>query len=198
MHYYYFSTECPEGEERFPLTTDPFDAARFADGSILCRVDIRERDGEVIVRRVDAAEMIRAFARMQAEAVLVHWPAPDESIVRYLRTGEASLRGAARDAAWAAYETAQRAFEARRMLSAASAALAATSADPVGDDAYKAADAAAWTVGHVAYEAAVSKTGSEARAEGAWHAPRTEFLKMARDQFRVMVEELFAAFYPNK
>jgi hypothetical protein len=92
-------------------SVDPFDALRFAPGETLCLVRI---GGEVlhdhdklvcsertIVARMDATDMLRYSARMQAASVAHLWDAPDV-VLDYLMTGDEVLRAAARDAAWAA------------------------------------------------------------------------------------------------
>ena len=90
---------------------DPWDALRYAPGETLCLV---ECDGNVmysddklvcarrrIVRRLDATEVLRYFARIQAASVLHLWDAPDV-VIDYLMTGDESTWDAAWDAARAA------------------------------------------------------------------------------------------------
>ena len=89
----------------------PWDALQYAPGDTLCLV---ECDGEIIedkdklvcsrrriVARMDATEMLRYCARMQALSVIHLWDAPDV-VCDYLMTGDESLRTAARDASSAA------------------------------------------------------------------------------------------------
>ena len=86
----------------------PFDALQCAPGATLCLV---ECDGEIIngedklvctqrtiLARMDATEMLRYFARMQALSVAHLWESPDV-VLNYLMTGEG------REAAWAATRT---------------------------------------------------------------------------------------------
>ena len=101
-------------ESGLHASKDPFDALRYAPGPILCMVDcedVQEGNDKLvcrrrkIVRRVDATELMRKFAKQCALDVIHLWDAPQ--IVRdYLTTGDESLRAAAwaaaRDAAWAA------------------------------------------------------------------------------------------------
>jgi len=107
----------------------PFDALQYAPGATLCLV---ECSGEIvhgddklvcsrrkIVKRIDATDLLRKFARQQALSVIHLWDAPDV-VRRYLKTGDESLRaatqaatrGATRDAtraaAWAAALAARR------------------------------------------------------------------------------------------
>jgi len=113
----------------------PIDALRYAPGSLLTYCEYR---GAVvtgddkfcaserrIICRMDADEMLRYFARMQALSVVHLWDAPDV-VLDYLATGAADLRAAAGaaagDAAWAA------AWDAAR------AAAWAAAGDAAGDD----------------------------------------------------------------
>ena len=90
---------------------DAFDALLYAPGATLCLVDcdgkiIEQSDKLVcsarrIVQRMDATDMLRYFARMQAVSCIDKWDAPDVAC-DYLMTGDESIRDAARDAAWAA------------------------------------------------------------------------------------------------
>jgi hypothetical protein len=97
-------------------------ALEFAPGNTLCRVHCggemltapdkivcRER---TIIDRIDAEQVLRAFARKCAADVLHLWDAPDV-VVEYLRTGDESMRAAARDAAWAAARATRAAWDAR-------------------------------------------------------------------------------------
>ena len=80
----------------------PFDALQYAPGNTLCYVKcegaVIEHDDKLvcsqrtIIARVDAEEMLRYFARMQALSVVHLWDAPDV-VLDYLMTSE--QRGAA-------------------------------------------------------------------------------------------------------
>jgi len=99
----------------------PFDALRYAPGATLCLVevggDVVEPEGgdkgistkRKIITRMDATELLRYFARMQALSVLHLNEDLPEVVEDYLMTGDDSLRAAARDAAWAAARAAARA-----------------------------------------------------------------------------------------
>jgi hypothetical protein len=87
----------------------PFDALQYAPGATLCLVECEDVVTEQhdkfvcrrrkIVKRFDATDLMRAFARDCALSVIHLWDAPP--VVRqYLETGDESLRDAARDAAW--------------------------------------------------------------------------------------------------
>ena len=96
---------------------DAFDALQYAPGNVLCRVEV---GGEIIkgddkmvcsqrkiIRRMDATEMLRYFARMQALSVIHLYPnGTDDVVFDYLMTGDENLWAAAwaaaRDAAGAA------------------------------------------------------------------------------------------------
>jgi hypothetical protein len=90
---------------------DPFDALSYAPGGTLCLVEcageIIEGDDKLvcsrrkIVARMDATEMLRYFARMQALSVVHLWDPPDV-VLDYLMTGDELIRVAAWVAAWAA------------------------------------------------------------------------------------------------
>ena len=105
---------------------NPFDALQYAPGETLCRVALR---GEIvhgddklcasermIICRMDATELLRYFARMQALSVVHLWDAPDV-VLDYLMTGSEDIRAASRaasmaassDASWAALWAASRA-----------------------------------------------------------------------------------------
>src|SRR3990167_9175514 len=87
----------------------PFDALTYAPGAMLCRVecrnDVEEQSDKLVCRdrrilcRVDVTNLLYEFAREQALSVLPAWPNPPEIVVEYLKTGNMSLRGAAREAA---------------------------------------------------------------------------------------------------
>ena len=88
----------------------PLDALDYAPGPIIWRVEmggtiIRQDDKlcaserTYIASGIDASDTLRKFARMCALDVIDLWTAP-EIVVRYLKTGDESIRDAARDAAW--------------------------------------------------------------------------------------------------
>ena len=92
----------------------PFDALRYAPGNTLCLVEI---GGEIveptkgehtdkgistkrrIIARMDAEELMRYFARMQALSVIHLNEDLPEVVEDYLMTGDESLRAAAWEAA---------------------------------------------------------------------------------------------------
>jgi hypothetical protein len=87
------------------------DALQYAPGSIICRVEV---GGEIIhgydklvcsertiLWRASGEQVLRQFARMCALDVLHLWDAP-AIVVQYLKTGDESIRAAARDASDAA------------------------------------------------------------------------------------------------
>jgi hypothetical protein len=128
-------------ESGLHFSLHPFDALRYAPGTTLCLVEI---GGEVImgddkgvcsrrriVARMDATEMLRYFARMQALSVVHLWDAPDV-VLDWLMSGNEKIRAAAWAAAWAAE------------VAAAWAAEGAAAWAAVGAAARGAAWAAAW------------------------------------------------------
>ena len=96
-------------EQGLHASLDPFDALEFAPGETLCLVEcggtiIQASDKLVctertIIARMDASEMLRFYARMQALSVVHLWDAP-EVVFDYLMTGNEAIRAAASAAAW--------------------------------------------------------------------------------------------------
>ena len=172
---------CESGLHASPT---PFDALQYSPGATLCLVDCdgetkRDTDKLVctrrrIVARMDATELLRYFARMQALSVVHLWDAPD-IMLDYLMTGEESMRTAARAAAGAAARAAARAA--------------------AGDAAWAAAWAAAWDA---AWAAARAAAGAAARAaawaaawDAAWAAAWDAARAAARNEFNALIYECF-------
>ena len=142
----------------------PFDALTYAPGATLCMVEIdgiidQQSDKGVctrrkIIKRINATELLRSFARQQALSVLHLWDAP-QIVKDYLLTGAEDLQ----DAAGAA---------ARAAVDAAWAAGAAVEA--------------AWAAGAAAW-AAVDAEDAEAAARAARAAARAVFAKMVSEAF---------------
>jgi hypothetical protein len=102
-------------ESGLHFSKHPFDALRYTPGVTLCLVEcggtIVEGTGghkdkgicteRTIIARMDATDLLRYFARMQAISVIHLWDAP-QLVCDYLMTGAESIRAAAWDAAWAA------------------------------------------------------------------------------------------------
>jgi hypothetical protein len=150
------------------------DALNYAPGHTLCRVECsgdlahahdklicRER---VIVSRIDATPMLRAWARWCALQVIHLWNAPD--IVReYLTTGDESKRAAAGAAAWRGSGT----------RAARAAAMAAAGA--VTSATWAAAEAASWTARAAAVDAQsaqldlMAEEAMAGRTEWVWEVP---------------------------
>ena len=93
----------------------PHQALEYAPGATICLVEVggevvEETNGDKgicsrrkIIARMDATELLRFYARMQAVKVLEYWDTePPEVVCDYLMTGDESLRAAAWDAARAA------------------------------------------------------------------------------------------------
>ena len=134
----------------------PFDALQYAPAATLCLVEIGgeivEKKGDdkgissrrKIIARMDATELLRYFARMQALSV-IHLNEDicnSEVVCDYLMTGDESLRAAAWAAAWAAARDAARAAARAVAWDAARAA--------AWDAAWDAARAAAWAAARAA------------------------------------------------
>jgi len=166
-------------ERGLHLSCTPFQALRYAPGPILCRVQfggrvIEDEDEDKIVctrrmieRRFDATELLRSFARAEALRVIHLWDAPDV-VVQYLKTGDESLRSAARDTAGAAAGAA--AWDAAR----------AAAWDTAWDAARAAARDAAWAA---AQDAAGGAAGAAA-GDAAWDAAGERFNALVYDHFQ--------------
>lgn len=78
----------------------PLDALFYAPGPVVCRMDIRDRAVQgadcKCLWMYNASDVLRKFARLCALSVIHMWDAP-EIVVRYLKTGDESIRGVARD-----------------------------------------------------------------------------------------------------
>lgn len=101
-------------ERGYHGSAHPLDALKYAPGSTLCYDEYRGKiiehgdpvdkfvgEQRRILRRMDATELLRYFARMQAVSVAHLWDAPDV-VLDYLMTGDESLRAvnAAATATW--------------------------------------------------------------------------------------------------
>jgi hypothetical protein len=163
-------------ESGLHASREPFDALQYAPGPTLCLVncagEIVEGDDKLIctertiIARMDATDLLRYFARMQALSVIHLWEPPDV-VLDYLMTGDESIRAAARDAAWDAARD------------AAGAAARAAARDAAGAAARDAAGAAAWDA-----------AGAAAR-DAAWDAARAAAWAAARKDFNGLVRECF-------
>src|SRR5690606_19611648 len=129
-------------------------ALGYAPGPILWRVElggtIVTGDDKVCATErtylwgVDASECLREFARKCALDVIHLWDAP-ELVVRYLKTGDESIRAAARPAAWdAAWAAARAAAWDAAAWAAARATARAAAWDAAKEAARAAARDAAW------------------------------------------------------
>ena len=137
------------------------DALQYAPGPIICRVELKgeilhDSDKSVAYERhvigmIDGADILHKFGRLCALDVIHLWKAP-EIVIRYLKTGNKSIRAAAEDAAWAAVWVAAR--DAAR----------ATARDAARDAAW----ATAWVAARDAAWAAARATARDA----AWDAAR--------------------------
>lgn len=90
-----------------------WDALGYAPGNLLHRVELGNQiipHGEPvdkvvsnrrkIIASINAERLLRDFARRCALDVLYLWPDAPKVVVEYLKTGNESIRGAARGAAW--------------------------------------------------------------------------------------------------
>ena len=128
------------------------DALCYAPGPIVHRVECEQIEGEqedkLVCRRrrilwtVDAEEILHDFARRCALDVIHLWDAPDV-VVRYLTTGDESIRDAAWDAAWAAARNAAQAGARAAAWDAAWAAAQAAARAAAWNAAWNAAQAGA-------------------------------------------------------
>jgi hypothetical protein len=167
------------------------DALHYAPGSIICRVEVC---GEIIhgndklvasertiLWRVSDERILRKFARMCALDVMHLWDAPD-IVVQYLKNGDESIRGAARDAADAADAAGSAAGAAAR--DAARDAAWAAAWDATRDAAWAAArDAArdaAWADAADAAGSAAGAAAWDATRDVAWAKQSRRLARMAR------------------
>ena len=158
----------------------PFDAITHAPGPVLCLVEcggvVIKRDNKIvctertIIARMDAADMLRYYARQRALSVVHLWNAPD-AVLDYLM-GDNAARGAALDAASDAAEAAE-------WVAAGGAECAAWAASD-------AAGAAAWSAVSDASDAAW------AASDAVWAAARDAAWAAARESFDSLVKECFA------
>ena len=174
-------------ESGLHASTDPFDALQYAPGPVLCRVEVdgvvkRHNDKLVcsrrrIVARRDVTDMLRLFARQCASDVL-HLLAAPEIVVRYLATGDESIRASAWDASWTTASDAS-------WTTASDAALAAARG-AAWDDARDAAGAARGAAWATAWDAARAAAWEAARA-AAREAARAAARAAQRERFNAMV-----------
>lgn len=169
--------ECVLCESGLHYAVHPYDALRYAPGATLCEVEVDDivdtADDKgvcrrrTIVRRIDATDLLRQFARKCALSVIHLWDAPD--VVRqYLETGDEPLRIAARSAA-------REAARAATWIAARSAAWAV---------AREAAGAATWAAaGDAAWDAAW-----DAARDAAWEGYRSRFTNLVNEAFNGEVE----------
>jgi hypothetical protein len=167
------------------------DALHYAPGSTICRVEVC---GEIIhgndklvasertiLWRVSDERILRKFARMCALDVMHLWDAPD-IVVQYLKNGDESIRGAARDAADAADAAGSAAGAAAR--DAARDAAWAAAWDATRDAAWAAArDAArdaAWADAADAAGSAAGAAAWDATRDVAWAKQSRRLARMAR------------------
>ena len=132
-------------------SVDILDALRYAPGPIACRVklagEILEVSDKVVATErkvlwmVDATEALGAFARGEALRVAHLWDAP-EVVLKYLRTGDESLREAALAASYAAASHASHASYAASHASYAAARTAPYAYAAAANDASYACNAA--------------------------------------------------------
>ncbi len=135
----------------------PAHALDYAPGATLCYVecdDVRDEQADKfvcarrrIVKRIDATDLFRAYARSEALRVIHLWEAP-EIVRQYLETGDESLRtaarDAARDAAWAAARDAAWTAARAAAMDAARDAARAAARDAARDAAQDRFDAAVY------------------------------------------------------
>jgi len=160
------------------------DALFYAPGPIIYRVELSgiivTDDNKIAASNrtylwgFDATDILRAFSRRCALDVIHIWNAPD-IVIEYLKTGDDTLRAAARDPAWDAARDAAR--------DPAWAAARTAARDPARDAAWAAARAAARAA---AWDAARTAARAAARA-AAWDAARDEMLNKYNRRLTSMI-----------
>jgi hypothetical protein len=171
----------------------PLDALQWAPGSMICRVEcggtILHGDDKLvcsertILWRANATDVLQRFSRLCALDVAHLWEM-SEVVRRYLRTGDESLRAAARDAArdaaraaaedaaWYAARDAARAAARAAARDAAWIAAEDTARDAARAAARAAAEDAAWYAARDAARAAAWYAARDAAWIAAWIAAR--------------------------
>ena len=179
-------------ESGYHASRHVFDAMENAPGSILSRVECKEItdecDDKLVCRRrrviatIDATKILQKFARMCALDVIHLWDAPDV-VVRYLKTGDESLRDAARSAAWAARSAAWDAMSAAWSAAMDVAWSAAWSAawDGAWDVAWDTRDAA-WSAARSAAWAAAWDAASAIARDAALQGQRVRLARMVTQE----------------
>lgn len=145
------------------------DALGYSPGSVICRVRVggeivKDHNKLVASERTvlwsfDAEAVLRAFAHRCALDVVHLWPAP-EIVVRYLRTGDESIRDGAGDAARSAARSVAGDAAGAAAWDAAWATVRAAAGAAAGAAAWAAAGDAAWAA---AWAAARDAAGDAAR-----------------------------------
>ena len=172
-------TECVMCEAGLHASRRLLDALQYAPGKMLCRVECvdvaAEQDDKLvchkrkIIARFDSEELLWRASRKFALDVIHLWPAP-KVVIKFLKTGDKSLRAAAldaaRDAAW----------------SAARAAAWGAARAAAWDAAHGAAKGAAWAAAKgAAWDAAKGAAWDAARsAQNKWLT--REVMKIIRRQ----------------
>ena len=167
-----------------------WDCLDYAQGTVICKVMLGDTilapdnenkvvsNARTVVSMTTAEEgdrILREFARWCALQVIHLWDAPDV-VKQYLKTGDESLRDAARAAAWdAAWDAA---------WAAARDAARAAARDAARDAARAAAWDAAWAA---AWDAAWA-----AAWDAAWDAAWAAFMEKAYAKLEEMAEASFA------
>jgi hypothetical protein len=173
-------------ESGLHASREPYDAMQYAPGPTLCLVncsgEIVEGDDKLIctertiIARMDATDLLRYFARMQALSVIHLWDTePKDVVLDFLMTGDESLR----DAAWAAAGDAAWAAAGDAAWAAAGDAAWATAWDAAWD----AARAAAWAAAGDAAWAAAGDAAWAAAWDAAWDAAKKDFNGLVRECF---------------
>jgi hypothetical protein len=159
------------------------DALQYAPGSIIYRVELSGtmdvgNDKIAATHRkyiacIDGEELLRKFARKCALDVVHLWDAPD-IVIKYLKTGDDTIRSAAWDAAWDAVRDAAWDSAWDAAWTAARAAARATAWDAARDAARNAAWAAAGAAARNAYWTAARNAYWTAARNAYWTAARAK------------------------
>lgn len=158
-------------------SSKPFDALKYAPGSVVCRVScggkiLQQKDKLVCTERTilwayNAKDILWKLARLCALDVIHLWDAP-EIVVRYLHTGDESIK----ITAWTAARAATRAAALAATRAAARAAALAATQDAARDAAWTAALSAARAAARDAALATVRDAARIATWDATWDAAR--------------------------
>lgn len=199
-------------ESGLHMSEHPMDALQYAPGCTLHMVEIRGdlqphgapidklvgRDRRIIAT-IDATQLLRDFARWCAMQVVENWDCP-KIVMRWLTTGDESIRSAALEKVWSESRAAARsrwrdAWSAAWEAAESAAESAAWSAAPYRPESESAAKSAAKSASFAAVRLMTD-------ARESWSAAKSAALSVSRsaqrEKLQQMIDEAFARKEPEK